>query len=146
MPRLSFPIAKDGLRVEALIGLDSATTITLAQAGSPITPPSKIKALLDTGSDVSAAAPRVLQQLGLTPAQTVATYTAGGYVSVDLYRVSLTILDTLSGSGPMFTKSSLWVTELAVPLPGIEVLIGLNVVLDLVLTVDGPRQTFTLDF
>jgi hypothetical protein len=47
---------------------------------------------------------------------------------------------------PFFVDPRLLVTELAQPLPSIEVLIGLDVLLPLIFTLDGPARTFTLSY
>ena len=46
----------------------------------------------------------------------------------------------------MLTRSDLRVMELANPIPGVEVLIGLDILLDCRLLLDGPARQFTLDF
>jgi hypothetical protein len=39
MPQLIFPVDKDGLLVDVLVGLDGAATTALFSAGQPIPPP-----------------------------------------------------------------------------------------------------------
>ena len=46
----------------------------------------------------------------------------------------------------MFTDANLLATELGHAAPGIGVLVGLNVILQGVLNVDGPRGVFSFSF
>ncbi len=46
----------------------------------------------------------------------------------------------------MLTRGDLTVMELANPIPDVEVLIGLDILLDCRLLLDGPGRQFTLDF
>ena len=117
MPHLTFALSADGMVVPALIGLNRPATIVLAQAGQPIPRPVQVRALIDSGCDVTAVAPHVFQQLGLMPIRSSVTQTAAGAVSVNLYRVSLTIFDSRGAGGPMFVQPNLLVTELTVALP-----------------------------
>src|SRR5262249_54054407 len=95
-------------------------------AGQPMPAPVGAPGLLDTCSDLTAVAPWALQRLAVPAASTTSTHTAGGQVHVRLYQVSVGITDpTQPGGSPWLTRSDLLVTELAVPLPDADVLIGL---------------------
>jgi hypothetical protein len=100
---------------------------------------------MDTGTDVTAVAPWVLRALGLSLAGSAQTHTAAGAVQAGVYRISLSILSP-TGSGPMFTAPQMLATEVVNAPPGIEVLVGLDVILQGVFTVDGPKGFFTFAF
>jgi hypothetical protein len=100
---------------------------------------------MDTASDLTAVTGRILQALGLSTSRSVKTHTASGSVSVDVYEISLSILPP-TGMTAMFTTSHLEVTELLHAAPGIDVLVGLDVILQGVLHVDGPGGTFSFTF
>jgi hypothetical protein len=46
----------------------------------------------------------------------------------------------------MLTRRDLIVMEMPSPIPGVDVLIGLDVLLDCKLLLDGPARSFTLEF
>jgi hypothetical protein len=89
---------------------------------------------------------RIAQALGLISPGLAVTHTAAGRVQVPYHEVSLSLLPS-SQSSPFFTVPQLIVTELDQPLPNnIEVLVGLDILLQLVFTLDGPARTFTLSY
>ncbi len=145
MPPVTFPVLPDGLLMNAMIGLDVGRCQDLQVIGQPIPRSVLVRGVLDTGADVTAVAPRVLQALGLSPSGSASTHTAGGLVFVNVYEISLSILHPISSS-PFFTGSHLQVTELGHAAPSVEVLVGLDVLLQGVLTLDGPARTFALSF
>jgi hypothetical protein len=73
-------------------------------------------------------------------------HTVAGQIRVSLYEVSLGITDPNQPGGPWMTRPSLLVTELAAALTDADVLIGLDVLLECTLLLDGPARMFTLDF
>ncbi len=64
----------------------------------------------------------------------------------DIYRVSLSLLDSPGGHVPMLTFNDMRVLELTSPLAGVDVLIGMDVLLTCRLLVDGPAHLFAIDF
>jgi hypothetical protein len=145
MPQLSFAVSRAGLLVPTWIGLDGTTTSVLHTANKPIPAPIQVRGLLDTASDATAVASWVLQQLRIPAATTAVTQTAAGQAKVKLYEISLSINDPGLGK-IMLTKSDLLITELPATLPDTDVLIGLDVLLDCKLFLDGPSRQFSLDF
>jgi hypothetical protein len=146
MAQLTFAVTRAGLAVPVWIGLAGQTTAALAAAGRPIPAPVRASGLLDCGTDVTAVAPWILQQLGVSVITTTSTHTAGGQVTVNLARVSLGITDPSQPAGaPWLTQPNLLVTELVTTLPDADVLIGLDVLLECKLVLDGPARRFTLE-
>jgi hypothetical protein len=147
MAQLTFPVTRAGLAVPVWIGLNGQATLPLIAAGTQVPPPVGARGLLDTGTDVTAVAPWILQQLALPVTTVTSTHTAAGRVQVQLYRVSLGITDPNQPPGaPWLTEPDLLVTELPTVLPDTDVLIGLDVLLLCNLVLDGPRRQFTLEF
>jgi hypothetical protein len=103
------------------------------------------KGLIDTGSDITAVALPILQQLGAPAVRQAATQSVGGSVPVNLYRVSLHILDVQHLGLPWLSQASLVVMELAAGFP-FDGLIGLDVLLTCKLHLDGPARQFTMEF
>lgn len=142
MPNLTFSVTKAGLTVPVWIGLSGRQIST----GRPLTPHVKARGLRDTGTDVTVVAAWVLRQLGVPLAATSSTNTASGQVSVNLFEVSLEITDPIHPGGPFLTVSDLPVMELPTVLPDTDVLIGLDVLLNCKLVLDGPAGEFSLEF
>jgi hypothetical protein len=146
MPHLTFSIKGIEYTLDVLIGVDGKTMAGLQAAGQPIPAPVRARGQIDTGTDVTAVAPQVLQQLGLVPVGSASTQTAGGPVSVNVFEVSLTVSGPGGAAGPMLVRPNLLVTELATPLPNIDVLIGLDILSECLVVLDGPGRQFTLAF
>jgi hypothetical protein len=145
MPTLTFSVQPDGLVVDVMIGLHAAACHTLQQAGQQIPRPILVRGVMDTATDATAVAPGVLQALGLPQYGKAQTHTAAGPVQVNVYEISLSILSP-TGATPMFTAPRLLATELISAAPGIDVLVGLDVILQGILHIDGPGGVFGFTF
>ena len=128
-----------------LIGPTSQEVLARLAAGRPLSS-AWGTGYLDTGTSVTCVATSLLQQLGLQSAGQANSQTAAGQIKVRLYEISLTIPPPGFCAGPMLTRESLLVMELADPIPGVDVLIGLDILLDCKFLLDGPARQFTLDF
>jgi hypothetical protein len=146
MAHSTYPLTTAGLAVPVLVGLDGKTTAALHAAGRPIPAPVLARGLLDTCTDMTAIAARILQQLGMPSAGTTSTLTAAGPSSVRLFEVSFSITGSVQGGGLLLTEPALLVSELTTVLPDADVLIGLDMLLRGKLLLDGPAGQFTLEF
>jgi hypothetical protein len=146
MSQLTFPIRQNELKLTVVIGLHHQAMTALAAAGQPLPAPVWTKGVIDTGSSISCVAAGVLQKIGLSPIVRTSTQTVRGSAPVRLFRVSLSIPPAGNLPGAMLTRGDLTVMELANPIPDVEVLIGLDILLDCRLLLDGPGRQFTLDF
>jgi hypothetical protein len=146
MPHFTFPITKDGCTLDVLIGLGAVEMQAAQAAGLPLPPPLTARAVLDTGSDKTAVAPRLLQQLGTVPKARVRTHTAAGAVHVHVYEVSLSVPNPTGVRTPMLVQPQWEVTEFLHPPPGIDVLLGMDLVKECLWIIDGPGGFFTLGF
>ncbi len=146
MPHLTFPISPDGCALQILIGLHGKEMAALYAAGKPIPNPVWVRGLVDSGTDITCVAPRVMHQLGLVIAGSTSTQTAGGSVNVNLFDVSLTITDPAKPSTHTLVREHLVIMELLHALPTFEALIGMDVLAQCLLILDGPGQQFTLAF
>lgn len=129
-----------------VVGLYHQAMVDRLAAGLSLPAPIWTTGVIDTGSTVTCVTADVIRRLGLPPAGQTSTQTAGGSVSVQLFRVSLSIPPAGNLPGSMLTRSDLIVMELTDPIPDVEVLIGLDILLDCRLLLDGPGRQFTLDF
>jgi hypothetical protein len=145
MPRLSFPFVPDGLLVPSLIGLAGPAMQSLQAQGAALPGLVQARGVLDSGTTVTAVAPWVLSALNAAPGAATQVRTAAGTVSVHFYQVSFTIYNLVSG-GAALTRPDWIVTNLIQDLDDVDVLFGLDLLHEIVQTVDGPRDFFTLDF
>lgn len=146
MSQLTFPLQQNELRLTAVVSLEQPAMAALLAAGKPLPVPIWTTALIDTASNISAVTPDIVQKLGISSVGQTGTRTAGGPASVRLFYVSLSIPPAGNLPGPMLTRSNLLVMELIDPPTDVEVLIGLDILLDCRLLLDGPGGYFTLDF
>jgi hypothetical protein len=144
MPRLTFPFGPNGLLVPALVGLTGADLEAVRAAGLASPGFLHVRAMIDTGATVTAVVPGVLSRMNVPPGPAVQTTTAAGAAQVRLYQVGFTIYDLVSGV--RLIRTDWTVTNLLHNLDDVDVLFGLDLLREIVLTVSGPGQTFSLDF
>ena len=145
MPRLTYPFGPDGLFVPAVVALSAPAMQALHAQGGSLPAPLHARGLLDSGSTVTAVVPRLLAALNATPGPATQTVTAGGNVPVQFYRISFTIHNR-PVSTASYSQVDWLVTSLAHDLDDVDVLFGLDLLREIVLNVNGPGQTFSLDF
>jgi hypothetical protein len=145
MAQLTLPIVARELKVEVRINL-AAPDLVLLQAANQPTPQSVTAiATLDTGSNVTCVSAAIIRQLALSRTTSSKTSGIGGPVSVQLFHASLMIVDPAQPQVPFFVQPDLEVMELPPGAP-VDVLIGMDVLLNCRLLIDGPNRTFTIDF
>lgn len=146
MSQLIFPLQQDELRLAAVISLNRPAMIGLIAAGQPLPAPIWTTALIDTGSTITCVSADVLQRLGISAVAQSRTQTVRGSVPVQLFEIGLSIPPAGNLPGSMLTRDDLLVMELIDPPPDVDVLVGLDILLDCRLLLDGPARQFTLDF
>lgn len=144
MPHLTLAGHPDGWVLPVVIGVNGQTTAALVAAGRPVPPPRTIRALLDTGTDITGLAAPVLSRLGLGPVRQHTTQTISGPLSIQVFEVSLSVPPVPPQRGPLLVLDQLLVMGLPTPPPGIDALLGRDVSNQLLLILDGPRQEFTI--
>lgn len=143
---LTFAVQPEGLVVPVLVGQGHQATVALLASGKPVQAPLWLTGLIDTGTDVSCLSGSVVQSLGLIPSGHGKTQTVAGSLPVRLFDISLSLPHFGPSPGLRLLHDDLTVMELAQPIPKIDVLIGLDVLLTGKLLLDGPARQFTLDF
>jgi hypothetical protein len=147
MAQITFPIVSGELLVDLRINL-SAPDMALRQAAQqPALPSAVARALLDTGSNATGVSSAILQQFPLTPSAQSQTQGLSSTTAVQLFDISLVIFDPAQPhlQTSWFAHTDLTVLELPPGSP-IDVLIGMNVLLQCRMLLDGPGRQFTLDF
>jgi hypothetical protein len=145
MAQLAFPIVGHELLVDVRINLSAPELALLRAAQQPAPTSAVTRGILDTGSNATGVAGAILRQFQLAPVRHSTTQGIGGASAVDLYHVSLSIFDSTQLLAPWFVQPDLQVMELPPGFP-VDVLIGMDVLLQLRMLIDGPGSTFTLDF
>jgi hypothetical protein len=141
---MTFPFAPDGLLVSTVLGL-TAADLPASQAGPAAAPNLlHVRGMIDTGTTITAVASGVLARLNVPRGPAVDTTTASGVVQVYLYQISFTIYD--QASGVTLTRPVWTVTNLLHDLDDVDILFGLDLLREVVMLVNGPGQTFSLDF
>jgi hypothetical protein len=146
MAQLTFAIPSGELKLRVLIGHGRKAMIPLLAGGPPLPAPVWTEGVVDTGSNITCVTPGVLQRLGIVSIGQSGSHTVGGQTAVNLFEVSLSIPPATNVPGPMLTRRDLCVMEMPSVIPGVEVLVGMDILLDCRLLLDGPARQFTLEF
>jgi hypothetical protein len=145
MPFLTFSIGAEGALVDIFVALSTPRVDALKAAGMGFAPPEKVKALIDTGASISSISPRIAQTLGLVPTGITPIYSAtttGGPKNSNLYDVCLA-----------FAQPSIKVLGVNIPVieaslftPGVDVLLGRDMLRQCLCIYDGQSSMFILAF
>jgi hypothetical protein len=146
MPQLTFAIPSGELKLAVVIGHNRQHLAGLLAAGQALPAPIWTTGVIDTGTNVTCVTPAVLQQLGLASTGQSSSQTVAGHSAVNLFEVSVSTPPPGNVPAPMLTRRDLVVMEMPSPVPGVEVLIGLDILLDCKLVLEGPARRFTLEF
>jgi hypothetical protein len=146
MPQLRLPIVGGELALTALVNVGSRGAHDLLASGQPLPRGVWAAAVIDTGTTLTCVSHTVLRQFGLTAAGQGSSQTALGPMVADVYRVSLSLLAYPGSPGPVLTFADMNVLEVPTLTGGVDVLVGMDVVLTCNLSVEGPARQFTLDF
>jgi hypothetical protein len=148
MPYLSGPVAGGWAVIDVLVGVSRSHHGQLLKHGSPVPAPVHVRALLDTGASLSAFAPRVFRELGISPVRkmevlTPSTATAAPHLA-DLYDVSLSLV--AGGAAHPFPEGQVLEADCWLPGEDIEALIGMDILSRCFFQLLGPDRRFTLAF
>jgi hypothetical protein len=147
MSVLTFRITSDGLHVPVLVGHDPARLLALLRtAGGPLPMPLRGRAILDTGANHTSVSPSFLAALGQPSSGSFQTGTPLGPAWVQSYRVSLTVYDPTNLGGPTLFREDWPVTNLPQDQKDFDVIIGMDLIKQIILHVDGPADWFTITF
>jgi hypothetical protein len=145
MPFLTSTIGAEGALVDIFIALSTPRIDALKLAGMSFPPPEKARALIDTGASISSISPRIAKCLSLIPSGITPICSATTGVAPqnsNLYDVCLA-----------FVQPSIKVLGVTIPVievdlftPGVDVLLGRDMLRQCLCIYDGQSGTFTLAF
>ena len=130
--------------VDVLVSCGSDRMAELLAQGEPILSPIWTRGMIDTGTNVSAVSLTILQQLGIPPGDPVQSEGIAGVFDTNDYEVSLTIADKSAPGRPTYSPPDVSVIHMEAV--GVDVLIGLDLLVACRLVIDGPARLFTLEF
>jgi hypothetical protein len=143
MSQFTASLTSEGLELLVMIGLCSADMKKLQTASAPVPRPPVVTGILDTGSNGCCISARVASLLGIIPIAQTSTQTAGGTVAVNLYKVSLFI--PKPGETEFLAAADSWtVSELDPAITGFEAIVGRDLLAQLLLVLNGPRNEFAM--
>lgn len=143
MPQLTFPFDLNGMFVDVMIAPGADFLATLDQV-KPWPTPRWGRAMIDTGTNVSAVSLAILDALEIAPEGDLRTLGISGEMDVTLYEVSLTIMNRASGSQIEYAPPD--VKVIGIDIPDIDALIGLDLLIGCRMMLDGPGGRFSLHF
>jgi hypothetical protein len=143
MPHFTVMIGSDGPTVDLAVAVGRAWQQRLTAQGTSVPSPTTVRALIDTGSDLSVVHPQVLQQLGLLATGSVRVRrpgSGGGFRLAALFETELSIGGVSLGAVWISTR----VVGVAPSTPTVLALIGRDVLEHCTLFYNGPRGELTL--
>jgi hypothetical protein len=148
MPILSDVLTAEGALVDLLVGLSAATIHALRTAGRPVPSPLPVRALIDTGADMTCVDRNVLQGLPLAwGGMALANVpTHGGITIAAQHEVTLTIVHPSGNPSDDLIEPNLYVLELPLASLGFQALIGRDVLARCCFRYDGPASQFDLEY
>lgn len=143
MPHFTVPIGPDGPVIELAVTVSRAWQGRVAASGNPVPSPTTVRALIDSGSDISVVHPDVLRTLGIRATGTIRVRRpssgSGFYVAL-LSDVQLSIGGVIRGT----TWIAAQVVGVAPATPTILALIGRDLLRHCTFFYNGPRSELTL--
>jgi hypothetical protein len=146
MDQLTFEKPAGDLTLTVVVGHGRRALLDHLASGQQPPSPVWTTGVVDTGTNVTCVTSVVLQKLGLLSTGQGSSHTVSGEAAANLFSVSVSIPPPDNVPGPMLTRRDLTVMEMPSPIPGVEVLIGMDNLLDCKLLLDGPARRFTLEF
>jgi hypothetical protein len=145
MPVLKGDLQADGAVVNIRVGWSHARAQKLRQSLRPVPPPMTVRALLDTGAEITCIDHAIVKSLGLPFGGTVFANvpTHGGFAVQILCDISLTLLHP---AGTQLITANLNAMELSLAGLGYEALIGRDVLNHHSFLYHGRLKKFRLAF
>jgi hypothetical protein len=148
MPQLTGTILPEGAIVNVVVGLARSDIQSLRQNLRPIPQPVQLRALLDSGAQVTCLDPSIISGLALPWDQpTLANMPATvGMILTMFYRAGVVIQHPSGNPRQDHVTPELRICELPLSQLGYDAVIGRDILNRLRFTYDGPVGTFALDY
>lgn len=143
MPHFTVMIGSDGPTIDVAVSVGLAWRRRLAARGMTTPPTTTVRALIDTGSDLSVAHPQVLQQLGVQATGSVRIRRPGGGSGFRLAAM-FDVQFSLGGVGLDANWKPIRVVGVVPSTPTVLALIGWDLLESCTLFYNGPRGELTL--
>ena len=144
-------IDPDGCLVDALVGLSWPVVQKLRAAGNPVPAPVAVRALLDSGAEITCIEPQALAplvqaglRLGIHVLANVPALS--GLTLAGQYYASLTIVHPCGNPQANLVLRNLPILEQPLGKLGYQALIGRDVLSSCLFIMDGPGAQFTLGY
>lgn len=151
MNTLNADVEGDGPLVDVLVGLSAHTQQALRNAGRPVPAPVSLRALIDTGAEVTCIDPRLLSQLvaaGLKHVRFVFSHLpAIGAINFAVeYAVSLSVVHQSGNPKNNLVLRNHPVIEQPLGAVGYQALLGRDVLDHCILVYNGPGRSLILGY
>jgi hypothetical protein len=148
MPLINGQIVGGWAVVDVMVGVSDRRRSQLRKNQLPVPHPVHVRALIDTGSSISALAPRVFRELRIIPVTRSTVITPSTKHDAphecNFYDVSLALV--AGGSQHPFPESRVIEADCWHSDEGLDGLIGMDILCRCFLQFHGPERTFTLAF
>jgi hypothetical protein len=143
MPHFTVTIGSDGPVIDVAVTIGRSWQSELTKMGAPVPPPLTLRALIDTGADLSVIHPQILRQLRVNRAGSVQIRRPGYGSGFHLAAIS-EIQISIGGLSP----GAHWISTRAIGVtpstPTVLALIGRDILEHCTLFDNGPRGELTL--
>jgi hypothetical protein len=106
-----------------------------------------VRAILDSAADICVISPSVIAHFQLVPHSQTSNRTTGGSAPVNVYSVGLILTGPDGTNGPVLVREPHLVMGASQAFSDtVDLIVGLDILLDCLLVLNGPAKTFTLAF
>jgi len=131
-------LRQNGAIVDVTISVPASYAVKLQSQGQAVPPAKTVKGLVDTGASISTVSDSVAQATGLQKVGSVPIGGVGGTSERPVYAVAFGL--------PTFgvTVDPIEIGGVSIPMPGVDILVGRDVLKALHLDYEGPQGVFNL--
>jgi len=148
MPVVSGTLQAEGALLAIVLGWGVARAQKLRAALRPVPPPAHIRAVIDTGAEITCVDSTLVQSLGLPFGGTVLVNLPahGGVTAGAMHDASLTVVHPSGNARNDLVVQNLTVLEVSLASLGYEVLLGRDVLAGCRFFYHGPKGRFQLAY
>lgn len=138
LQELAETLRREGAVVTIQVGVPETLAAQMRQQGQAVPPPQVVKGIVDTGASISTVSEAVAQAAGLQAIGTVPLYGVGGGGEKPLFAASFGL--------PEYgvTVDPIEIGGVTIGMPGVDILVGRDILQALYLEWKGPEGAFGL--